>query len=220
MTLDQAPALACALLLSVGAHLATMVVLPGPAPAAPQPARKVEMELYAPAPPRRVEVRPPSEVKTRLKLKPLAKPAEVAAPLPAQVEPAAPAPIVGLSKQSTAPPGDFAVPSSVPSGTGQAQGGGPGDAARAADSEPLLLGEVRIPYPDEARRSGVSGSVRLQVTIDAGGRVTRVSVISGPGFGLDEAAREALWKFRFKPGARRGAQVGSTFEYTYTFELD
>jgi protein TonB len=54
----------------------------------------------------------------------------------------------------------------------------------------------------------------------AGGEVTAVSVISGPGFGLDEAAREALRRFRFTPATRHGAQVGSTFVYTYTFELD
>jgi protein TonB len=50
--------------------------------------------------------------------------------------------------------------------------------------------------------------------------VTAVSVISGPGFGLDRAALEALRKFRFRPAVTRGAPVGSTFVYTYTFELD
>ena len=227
MTLEQGPALVCALVLSVGAHRATLVVLPGPAPNRPPPTRKVELELYAPVLPRQVEApRPLSARKARGKVAP-ATPAEATPPSPpsppspsAPLEPQPLTPIVGLSKQSTAPPGNFAIPVGGPGGSGQAQGDGPGDAPRGGDSEPLLLGEVLIPFPDEARRSGVSGSVRLQVTIDAGGEVTAVSVISGPGFGLDEAAREALKRFRFKPATRRGAQVGSTFEYTYTFELD
>lgn len=223
MILDQVPA-AFTLVFSVALHLATLVMLPSPAPNRPPAARKVELELYAPVPARPVEApRPRSALKARVKPAP-AKPAETspASPPPslsAPLEPRPLPPIVGVSKQSTADPGQFAMRVGEPGGSGPAQGEGPGDAPRG-DSEPLLLSELRIPYPDEARRSGVTGSVRLQVTIDGSGQVTGVSVISGPGFGLDEAAREALWSFRFKPATRRGARVGSTFEYTYTFELE
>ena len=89
-----------------------------------------------------------------------------------------------------------------------------------ADTEPVLLGEVKIPYPDEAKKNDVEGSVRLKVTLNPEGAVTEVAVISGPGYGLNEAARTALRRFRFKPATKGGENVGYTFVYTYTFLLD
>jgi protein TonB len=62
--------------------------------------------------------------------------------------------------------------------------------------------------------------VKLRVTVDAKGVVQDVVVLSGPGFGLDDAARDALRKFRFKPSMRGGQPVAGTFIYTYSFELD
>jgi len=89
-----------------------------------------------------------------------------------------------------------------------------------ADTEPEVLGgEVRVPYPEEAKRNGIEGSVRLRVTVDFEGKVTEVVILSGPGSGLNEAARAALLRFRFKPATKGGEPVGTTFPYTYTFEL-
>jgi protein TonB len=89
-----------------------------------------------------------------------------------------------------------------------------------ADTEPQVLTEVKIPYPDQAKKNEIEGSVRLKVTLEPTGVVKDVVVISGPGYGLEEAAREALRRFRFKPATKGGEAVGYTFIYTYTFELD
>ena len=146
--------------------------------------------------------------------------------------PTKPVPIVvGISMSSTTSAGGFAVqvgnttygkasdkivdPSQVKaySAPKYAPPGG-------ADTEPVMLGEVKIPYPEEAKKNEIEGSVRLKVTLDPEGQVTQVAVISGPGYGLNEAAREALRKFRFKPATKGGEAVGYTFVYTYTFLLD
>ncbi len=80
---------------------------------------------------------------------------------------------------------------------------------------------MKIPYPDEARRAGIEGPVVLSITVDNEGRVVKaVKVITGPGYGLNEAARDALLRFRFKPAIKNGEAVSTEMKYTYTFLLD
>jgi protein TonB len=89
-----------------------------------------------------------------------------------------------------------------------------------ADSDPVAQDEIKIPYPEEAKKAGIEGTVRLRITVDFEGRVVEVKVLSGPGYGLDEAAREALKRFKFKPAMKGGEAVSTTITYNYTFLLD
>ncbi len=59
------------------------------------------------------------------------------------------------------------------------------------------------PYPELARRMGVEGKVRLKVGVDRKGNVKSVKVLQGAGYGMDEAAVKAMWKYKFRPA--RGA---------------
>jgi protein TonB len=45
-------------------------------------------------------------------------------------------------------------------------------------------------------------------------------VLSGPGYGLEEAALAAIKKFRFRPAVKNGERVSTEIKYTYTFELN
>jgi protein TonB len=89
-----------------------------------------------------------------------------------------------------------------------------------ADTDPEVIGDVKIPYPEEAKRADVEGPVRLKITVDFEGHVTEVIVMSGPGYGLDAAAAAALKKFKFRPAMKNGEAVSTTFVYTYRFQLD
>lgn len=235
------------LLLSMIVHAVLIQVLPERM-AMNGPPKRVEMEFYEPPkpppPPEEVKPEPPKPLEPpKIKLKP--PPVKVDAPPPVKQEappppndapppetPSKPVPIVvGISMSSTTAAGGFAVqvgnttygkasdkvtdPSQVKaySAPKYAPPGG-------ADTEPVALGEVKVPYPDEAKKNEIEGSVRLKVTLDPTGIVTEVAVISGPGYGLNEAAREALRKFKFKPATKGGEAVGYTFVYTYTFLLD
>ena len=60
----------------------------------------------------------------------------------------------------------------------------------------------------------------LLVTIDATGAVTDVKRVSGPGFGLDEAAIVALKEFRFQPATAQGSPVATQIRYTYSFDIE
>lgn len=240
--------LAGLLLVSLAAHVVTVLTLPDTL-RSPPPRRNVEMEFYEPPPPPpKVEEppRPPDPPKEleKPKVKPVVvkvdkppEPKKVEEPPPPNQEPpkeppAKPVPIVvGISMSSTTAAGGFAVqvgnttygkasdkvvdPSEVKAYAAPkyAPPGG-------ADTEPVMLGEVKVPYPDEAKKNEIEGSVRLKVTLDPTGVVQDVVIISGPGYGLNEAARDALRKFKFKPATKGGEAVGYTFVYTYTFLLD
>jgi len=63
------------------------------------------------------------------------------------------------------------------------------------------------PYPAAARRRGEGGRVQLRVLVTAAGRASRVEVSSSSGSSLlDEAAKDAVERWRFQP-ARRGDEV-------------
>ncbi len=233
------------IVLSVGGHAVLLELLPS-ALARLDPPRRVEMEFYEPPPPPKVEEpkkeEPPKPLE-KVKLKP--PPVKLAEPPPKPKEDLPPPPndapppennkpvpiIVGISMSSTTAAGGFAV--QVGNTTYGKTSDKITDASQVkaysapkyappggADTEPVMLGEVKIPYPDDAKKNEIEGSVRLKVTLDPAGQVTEVAVISGPGYGLNEAAREALRRFRFKPATKGGEAVGYTFVYTYTFLLD
>jgi TonB family protein len=62
-------------------------------------------------------------------------------------------------------------------------------------------------YSPEARAAGIQGTVVLESTVDEVGDTTNTVVLSPLGFGLDEAAREAVRRWKFKPGTKDGKPV-------------
>jgi periplasmic protein TonB len=88
-----------------------------------------------------------------------------------------------------------------PGAGGEGPGGGGGSFPRP------LGGYQQLPrYPDSARRQGISGTTTLLFEVLENGRVGEVRVEQSGGHpDLDQAAVEAIQKWRFEP-ARRGAQ--------------
>jgi protein TonB len=204
----------------------------------------VEVQKPLPPPPKE-EPKPPPPPKPRAVVKPPpVKVAEAPKPPPPQQEappppnepppqqPPKPVPlVVGLSLSSTTSAGTFAAP------VGNTAYGKVADRAAdpkevkaytapkytpiyQVDSEPRVASEVKIPYPEEARRAGIEGTVTLSITVDFEGKVVAAKVLSGPGYGLNEAAREAIRRFRFKPAIKAGEPVSTEMKYAYTFLLD
>jgi TonB family protein len=76
-------------------------------------------------------------------------------------------------------------------------------------------------YPGEARRMGLEGQVLLRVGIDRHGAIRSVRVIKKAGYGFDDAAVRAMWKFKFTPArTREGEPVDFLITYTYTFRAE
>lgn len=87
-------------------------------------------------------------------------------------------------------------------------------------SMPVLKSEIRIPYPVEAREAGIQGPVVMELLIDSEGTVRKVELISGPGYGLNEAALKAIQSFVFIPAKVEGTPVAVKIRYTYRFVLE
>ncbi len=226
------------------AELVMFEVVRPPPPPPPPPPEVVEPPKPAPVrpPPPKVVVKakpPPVNIAPKDDTPP---PPNDAPPPPNDAPPpdatAKPVPLVtGISMSSTSAQGSFAAP------VGNTAYGKMGERAvdpsqvqpyRApegprfvpsyqADTQPQVIHQVRLrnsEWPAEARRAGIEGSVIASVSIDAKGNVTAVKLIRGLGYGLDEAALQALRGFRFRPATVKGEPVATEIKYTYTFLLD
>lgn len=237
---------AATVLFSVGTHVVTVISLPSQIGTATKN-KHVEMEFIEPPPPPKVEEppkpEPPKPVEPpKVKLPPPpvkvaeVKPPPEQAPPPPNEEPPPEAPtkpvlVIGLSMNSTTTGGSFAVNTgnttygkadSTPTDPSKVQ------AYRApkyvppggADTQPEVSNEFKPPYPEDAKRNEVEGTVVLKVTIDENGNVTDVKLLKGLGYGLDEASVAAMRKTRFKPATKGGESVGTTITYNFTWYLE
>ncbi len=85
----------------------------------------------------------------------------------------------------------------------------PPEAAPGLLESPVVLTRVEPSYPDLARRAGIEGTVELEVSIDAGGRVTDVEVARGLPLGLSEAAVDAVRRWTWRPARAASGPVAS-----------
>jgi TonB family protein len=81
------------------------------------------------------------------------------------------------------------------------------------------LREVKAQYSEDARRSGITGSVVLEIVIRNDGTVGDVTVLRGLGFGLDERAATAVRAWQFAPARRYGQPVDVIVEVEVDFSL-
>jgi TonB family protein len=85
---------------------------------------------------------------------------------------------------------------------------------------PQLKSEFKIPYPAEAKAAGIEGPVVMDILIDNQGMVRKVDLVKGPGYGLNEAALQAITHFQFAPAQVQGQAVAVKIRYTYRFVLE
>jgi len=190
-------------------------------PAKPAP------ETPPPPPPPPEPPRPAAQQKAKV------APAKPAAPEPVAAAPAvndAPAvPDFGLSLSGSG--GGMAVPAAR--AAAPAASAAPervtkkvlAAAAPAAEecAEPLKKPKVvsinQPAYTPEAREAQVAGKVRVEVTVDASGKVASARVLEGLGHGLDDAALAAARGATFEPGTKCGTPTNATFVIAIRFAL-
>lgn len=99
-------------------------------------------------------------------------------------------------------------------GLGPGEGGGTGGGAFRAGVNgvgvPICLYCPIPQYSDEARKAKYQGTVVLQVTITPDGRAINISVVKGPGLGLEEKAIEAVKGWKFKPAVGPNGKIVPT----------
>jgi protein TonB len=98
---------------------------------------------------------------------------------------------------------------------------GPGGASTgpAADESARLLSAPEPVYNELARSLHVTGEVVLEVRLAATGAVNVLRVLRGLGYGLDEAAIDAVSRIRFQPARRAGHPVDMVANITVVFKL-
>jgi len=196
-------------------------VEPPPEPAPPAPFRRERVSpVRRPEPPRPEEAATP-------KIEEPAPPPVAPAPAPPEVKPApaefAPAPAAVATLPAISEPEPAPAPPAPAAERGAAALGpsdpapAPAVAARPPSSttpddltrtaRPQGGYQVRPAYPSAPRRLGVQGTTVLRVHVLANGRIGDVLVERSAGHpDLDQAAMEAVRRWRFEP-ARRGADA-------------
>jgi TonB family protein len=71
---------------------------------------------------------------------------------------------------------------------------------------PAIVSRAEPDYPAAAKRKGVEGAVKLDVSIGPDGHVTKVEVVSGNS-ALTDAAKTAVTRWRFRPTLLNGEAV-------------
>lgn len=90
-------------------------------------------------------------------------------------------------------------------------------------SFPLLIPDSKVSpdYPELARTTRLQGRVILQAVILRDGTVDEVTVLqcTRPGVGFEEAAIEAIRRWRYEPGLQNGVPVDVYFTIVVEFSL-
>jgi TonB family protein len=126
------------------------------------------------------------------------------------------APPVQIAALATNPP-PAAAPSPTPA---QTQDAPPNQPFRVDENilESKLIHKVAPIYPALAKRTGVQGTVRLEVTTNEAGYVREVKVVDGPEL-LKVAAIEAVKQWQYSPTLLNGTPVPVMAAVTVTFTL-
>jgi protein TonB len=114
------------------------------------------------------------------------------------------------------------LPAAAPSASAAESHAGPvAEAYSAPVFSAAYLNNPPPPYPILARRRGIAGMVVLRAEVSPQGRCIQAKVTKSSGFGpLDEAALEAVKKWRFVPAMRGGEAVSAWVEIPVNFKLE
>ena len=206
-----------ALWISLGLHAAVIALVQVVPPAGVSAeAPVIEVRLVAPSPAPAVNAPPPSPVVPEPDVAPIARlapspapealpvapPPPAVAPLPA----AAPPPAVPAAAETAPAPAPAAVP--VPAAALTSSVDLTYYNARDLDVQPHALRVIRPDYPAEADRQRVSGTLRLQLKLEADGRVSDIEVVSATPPGVfEDSAIKAFRDARFAPAQKNGRPV-------------
>jgi TonB family protein len=84
---------------------------------------------------------------------------------------------------------------------------------------PELRQFVEAVYPEDAQAQGLTGEVKLRLTLGDTGSVVDAEVMEPAGHGFDEAALTAVRQFQFTPAEVDGRPASVQLDYVYKFVL-
>lgn len=105
-------------------------------------------------------------------------------------------------------------------GSGGTENKDAGQAEAIIHTQAAYVSGSRPAYPSDAVRAGWEGTVVIRVLVDTGGTAAAVTVRSGSGYAsLDEAAVQAVKRWRFTPARQGRTTVESYIDVRVKFNL-
>jgi TonB family protein len=92
-------------------------------------------------------------------------------------------------------------------------------AVPAGGTQPEEIDRVIPKYPTLARQLGISGSVVIRGVVRKDGTIDNVEVIKDLPYGLGDAARDAVQRWRFRPATYGGEPIDVYYTVTVNFRL-
>ena len=95
----------------------------------------------------------------------------------------------------------------------------------AVEDMPEPIGGIKaiqsnLIYPENAKEQSIEGKVYVLAYINENGVVEKTKIIKGLGYGMDEAASDAVKKVKFIPGNQDGKPVKVEVAIPIVFKLD
>jgi TonB family protein len=89
------------------------------------------------------------------------------------------------------------------------------------DSPPAIIEKVMVVWPRAAISSRRQGVVVLQATVNASGAVEDLTVLRADheAFGIPQAVKDAVMKYRFKPGTKNGVRIKTHFSIVARYDF-
>jgi len=84
---------------------------------------------------------------------------------------------------------------------------------------PKKISAPQPQYTEIARKARITGVVIVEAIIDKTGSVTNVKILKGLPMGLDQAAADAIKKWKFEPATLNGKPVAVIYNLTVNFQL-
>ena len=94
------------------------------------------------------------------------------------------------------------------------------DITKAGNEPPKITKKIKPTYPKTAKRAEKEGTVKLQATIGTDGIPKNIVALTKLGFGLEDAAINALKKWRFIAGKKNGKDAEMTVILPIEFKLE
>jgi protein TonB len=88
------------------------------------------------------------------------------------------------------------------------------------DEPPRPVARISPVYPFEMRRSGIKGEVLVEFIVDTQGNVRDAFAVRSSNPGFEQAAIDAVIKWRFKPGRKGGAPQNTRVRQPLSFSLN
>jgi protein TonB len=87
------------------------------------------------------------------------------------------------------------------------------------DQQPVPRFRAPAVYPFEMKRQGISAEVLVEFICDSSGEVRDAKVVKTDNHAFDQAALDAIYKWKFRPGKKGGRAVNARMQLPFVFSI-